>query len=93
MKRYVQFNLLTAVILFLIPNVNFAQLQPPPPSLGAAESFSVFTSAGALTNDGATAVTGDVGSNVGGVIGFPPGVVIGNIHDADGASAAAAPDV
>ena len=93
MKRYVQFNLLTAVILFLIPNVNFAQLQPPPPSLGAAESFAVFTSAGALTNDGATAVTGDVGSNVGGVIGFPPGVVIGNIHDADGASAAAAPDV
>ena len=46
-----------------------------------------------MTNDGATEVTGDIGSNVGGVNGFPPGVVNGSIHDADGVSAAAAPDV
>ncbi|PSR14096.1 MAG: hypothetical protein DA408_04395, partial [Bacteroidetes bacterium] len=87
------FILFTVIVLCLIPKINFAQVQPPPPFLGSAESFAVFTTVGALTNDGATAVTGDVGSAVGGVIGFPPGVVIGSIHDADGTSAAVAPEV
>ncbi|MEO7281983.1 ice-binding family protein [Gelidibacter sp.] len=63
------------------------------PDLGSASEFAVFTSVGAFTNDGATVVIGDIGSNVGGVTGFPPGVVIGSIHDADGVSATAASDV
>jgi len=86
-------TIITAIVLCLIPKVNFAQLQPLPPFLGSAESFAVFTAVGSLTNNGATAVTGDVGSNVGGVIGFPPGVLIGSIHDANGTSASAALDV
>ena len=93
--NHAQMKILTIIVtlLFLIPNANFAQIQPPPPALGAAESFAVFTAVGALENNGSTIVTGDVGSNVGGVNGFPPGIVNGSIHDADGTSASAATDV
>jgi hypothetical protein len=92
MKK-VNFTIFTTVLFFSMPQLIFAQLQPPPPALGTAESFAVFTSAGLLSNNGTTLVNGDVGSNVGGVMGFPPGIVNGSIHDADGTSATAATDV
>jgi len=68
---------LIAVLLFLMPTVNFGQAAPP---LGAAESFALFTSAGAFDNFGATFVTGDIGSNSAAVTGFPPGEIVGTIY-------------
>ncbi|MCX6270483.1 MAG: ice-binding family protein, partial [Bacteroidetes bacterium] len=63
------------------------------PNLGAASSFTLFTSAGAFTNIGLSDVTGDIGTNVGAFTGFPPGVVLGQIHVADATSALAAADL
>lgn len=84
-------NALSAVILFLMPNFSFAQ---SPPDLGSASSFALFTAAGAFNNSGAsTFVTGDVGTNVGAFSAFPPGILVGEIHVADPASAQAATDV
>lgn len=80
---------LTAGILFLMPNVNFGQA----PDLSSASSFTLFTAAGAFSNDGATVITGDIGTNVGAFTGFPPGIVIGEIHVADLISAQVATDV
>jgi hypothetical protein len=81
---------LTVVILFLMPYVNFGQA----PDLGYASSFALFTAVGAFNNDGATQVTGDIGTNVGDLTGFPvPGTVIGAIHVEDPVSALAAIDV
>ncbi|MEO5675503.1 MAG: ice-binding family protein [Chitinophagales bacterium] len=84
------YSILIALILFLIPSVNFAQ---SPPDLGAAASFALFTAAGAFSNDGNTVVTGDIGTNVGAFSGFPPGIVNGEINVADITSALAAVDV
>src|SRR5687768_11729290 len=78
-----------AILLFIIPIAGSGQA----PDLGAASSFAVFTAVGAFSNDGNTVVTGDIGTNVGSFTGFPPGIVIGNIHVENGTSAAAAPDV
>ncbi|MBK9985115.1 MAG: DUF3494 domain-containing protein [Saprospiraceae bacterium] len=78
-----------ALILFLIPNLNFGQA----PSLGVANSFAVFTAVGAFSNLGATVVTGDIGTDVGSFSGFPPGVVMGSIHVADPVADQAAIDV
>ena len=82
-------QIVSTLFLLYLPNVIFGQA----PDLGAASSFALFTKAGAFTNTGATVVTGDIGTNVGSFTGFPPGVVIGQIHVADGVSAMAAPDV
>ncbi|MBK6902812.1 MAG: DUF3494 domain-containing protein [Saprospirales bacterium] len=73
--------------------MSFAQIQPPPPDLGDATNFALFTSGGAFINDGATVVTGDIGTHVGAFSGFPPGIVIGAVHLADVVTAAAEPDV
>lgn len=82
---------LTAVLLFLMPNVNFGQA----PDLGAASNFVLFTAAGAFNTEVADVsfVTGDVGTNVGAFYGFPPGVLIGQKHVADAVTAAATPFV
>ena len=83
-------NALTAVILFLLPNMNFGAT----PYLGATTSFALFTAAGAFNNTGvSTIVTGDVGTNVGAFNAFPPGTLVGAKHVADGVSAQAAADV
>lgn len=80
----------TAIILFIIPNSNFGQA----PGLGAASSFSLFTSAGAFNNTGTTIVTGDIGSNTVALTGFPPGTVTGILHAApDAVTSQAATDV
>ncbi len=68
---------LIAVLLFLMPYLNFGQA----PDLGDANGFVLFTAAGAFDVLGAsTVVTGDVGTNVGAFTGFPPGTLIGQIH-------------
>jgi hypothetical protein len=77
-----------AIIMLQISNVSFGQAPP----LGVTASFALFTAVGAFSNDGATNVTGDIGTNVGAFSGFPPGIVIGQIHVADGVSAQAATD-
>lgn len=53
---------LTAVILFLLPAINFGQTAP---DLKTASSFVLFTAAGAFVNTGASIVTGDIGSAAG----------------------------
>jgi hypothetical protein len=54
------------------------------PSLGSALSFAVL-GASAVTNTGSSIVRGDLGVNPGtAVSGFPPGLVYGTLHVADG---------
>ena len=67
---------LTAILLFIMPNVNFGQA----PDLGVTSSFALFTASGAMTNEGASIVNGNIGTYVGAFTGFPPGIVIGNIY-------------
>lgn len=82
--------ILFATSLLAFPNVNFGQA----PDLGSASGFVLYTAAGAFDVLGAsTVVTGDVGTNVGQFTGFPPGILIGQIHVADPATASAAPYV
>ena len=81
------FNVLTVLILLYVPNLNFGQV----PDLGAASDFALFTVTGAFGNTGASTISGDIGSNSENVIGFPPGVVVGTIHNPpDGTTALAA---
>ncbi|MFH0894656.1 MAG: ice-binding family protein [Bacteroidota bacterium] len=80
-------NVLTAVILLLIPILNFAQAPP----LGTAAEFVLFSSVGAVSNTGISQLTGNVGTNSGSSTGF--GNVNGVMHDNDGASAQCAADL
>lgn len=57
------------------------------PSLGAAESFALFSSNGAVSNTGNSHITGNVGTQNGSSTAF--GNVDGVMHDQDGSSAAA----
>jgi hypothetical protein len=81
------FNALTAVMLLLIPTLNFAQAPP----LGTAADFVLFSTVGAVTNTGISQLTGNVGTNSGSSTGF--GNVNGVMHDNDGASAQCAADL
>lgn len=74
-------NTLTAVILFLMPNLIFAQA----PNLKRAADFVLFSSNGAVTNTGISQLTGSVGTNNGSSTGF--GNVNGVMNDMNGTSA------
>ncbi|MDO9512403.1 MAG: ice-binding family protein [Bacteroidales bacterium] len=79
---------LTAVLLFLMPNVNFGQA----PNLGTAANYVLFTTLGAVTNTGISHLTGNVGTNNGAVTGF--GNVNGVMsYTADAKSAQCATDL
>jgi len=80
-------NALTAVLLLLIPSLNFAQAPP----LGTAAGFVLFTTIGAVTNTGNSHITGNVGTNNGSSTGF--GNVDGVMNDNNGASAQCAADL
>ena len=80
-------NLLTALILILLPCVNFGQA----PDLGTAANFVLFSTDGAISNTGISQLTGDIGSNNGSSTAF--GNVNGVMHDVDGTSAKCASDL
>ncbi|MBK8450092.1 MAG: DUF3494 domain-containing protein [Saprospiraceae bacterium] len=88
MRRENLFSILFG-LLFMMPNFVFGQI----PNLGEATSFALFTAAGAFNNLGNTSIVGDIGTDVGAFSGFPPGIVVGEIHVADATSAQAATDV
>lgn len=79
----------SVVLLMLFPKLNFGQT----PDFGAASDFAVFSSTGAFANVGPTSVTGDVGNNAGAFTAFPPGTLIGQIHNIDAVSQQAADDL
>ncbi|MGB3085216.1 MAG: ice-binding family protein, partial [Saprospiraceae bacterium] len=88
MRRENLFSILFG-LLFMMPNFVFGQI----PNLGEATSFALFTAAGAFNNLGNTSIVGDIGTDVGAFSGFPPGILVGEIHVADATSAQAATDV
>lgn len=62
-------------------------------ALGSAAGFAVLAGS-TVTNTGGTTVTGDVGVSPGtAVTGFPPGTVVGTIHEADPTAAGAIADL
>lgn len=73
----------------LLPGLSQGQA----PDLGSAADFAAFTTVGAFNNDGTSVVVGDIGTNAGAFNGFPPGIVVGQTHVADGISAQAATDL
>jgi len=82
--------LLSAFLLFFMPNASIAQA----PDLGVTSGFALFTAVGSFDNTGATVITGDAGTNVGAFTGFPiPGTIVGETHVADPVSVQAAIDV
>jgi Ice-binding-like len=67
---------------------------PPPVGLGTAAPFAVLAGTPAVTNTGATRITGNVGiSPAASVTGFPPGIVTGTIHKADAVALKAKSDL
>ncbi len=51
--------------------------------LGSLESFSLFSSIGAVTNASFSGILGDVGANVGAISGFGTSVQVGSFYNAD----------
>jgi len=85
MKRKLLFGV---VVLFLLSNVTFGQTAP---DLGAASSFALFTAGGAFDSNGATHVTGNIGSYTFTPTINVPGVITGSVYNAtDPISATAA---
>jgi gliding motility-associated-like protein len=83
-------NSLTAIFLFLMPNVHFGQA----PNLGTSANFVLYSSVGAVTNSGITYLThltGNVGANSGAISGF--GNVDGNMYAGGPQSAQCAVDL
>ena len=81
-------NLIISFTVFAIPAVMVAQTPPP---LGVAADFVLFTSNGAVSNEGLSNVIGDVGTNLGAFSGF--GNINGSAHVADAVSSQAAIDL
>lgn len=84
------FNILTAGLLFILPNAVSAQA----PTLGTTADFVLFSSIGAVTNVGTqylTLLTGHVGANSGPITNF--GNVDGNLYPGGPQSAACAADL
>ncbi|MFT6922800.1 MAG: hypothetical protein ACJA1C_001807 [Crocinitomicaceae bacterium] len=75
--------------VFYVPNCISSTISiplPPTtcnPDYGTTDAFCLFTSNGALSNSGASNITGHVGSHVGAVSGFGAATLIGNQYNAD----------
>jgi hypothetical protein len=78
---------ITALALLSFPAINFAQA----PTLGTAADFVLFSSNGAVSNNGISQLTGNVGTNSGSSTFF--GNVNGQMHDNDLVSAQCSADV
>ncbi len=87
-------GVLAAVVAtgFLVTTPDAARAAVPV-NLGSAANFAVLAGS-TVTNTGPTVVTGDLGTSPGAAItGFPPGIVVGAVHAADGIAAAAQTDL
>ncbi len=87
MKKKLHY-VITALMLVLLPTLNFAQHAPP---LGTVANFVLFSSDGAVSNTGISQLTGNVGTNNGSSTNF--GNVNGIMCDQDVASAQCAVDL
>ena len=70
-------NSLLLIFLLLAVGQSIAQTAP---DLGAASTFTLFTSVGALKNNGASKITGDAGTNSGAITGFENATMTGTIY-------------
>jgi hypothetical protein len=82
-------SIIIGLVCIFIPKINVAQA----PDLGTTAGFALFTSVGAFDNNGASVVTGDVGTNAGAFTAFPPGTLLGQKYVVDGVSIQAASDL
>ncbi len=78
---------LTTSLLLALPAFSFAQAPP----LGTAADFVLFSTNGAVSNNGISQLTGNVGTNNGSSTFF--GNVNGGMHDQDGTSGQCATDL
>jgi len=84
-----------AILLLAMVSVSGAALAQTAPPLGTTESFAVLGGS-AVTNTGATVVTGDVGiwpNGASSVTGFPPGSITGTLHAGDAVALQAQSDL
>ena len=82
-----------AAVAMIIVTQSTAGAAVAPVGLGTASSFGVLGGS-TVTNTGMTIVFGDLGVSPGtAVTGFPPGIVTGTIHSADGVAAGAQSDL
>jgi hypothetical protein len=81
-------NLFTIISLVSIYQLSYGQA----PSLGTASGFAVFSSVGALHNDGVTTIYGDYGTNAGANTGDSL-TILGNTHIANSTSLQASIDL
>ncbi|HMS67516.1 MAG TPA: ice-binding family protein [Saprospiraceae bacterium] len=88
LKNYLKIGL-TAIFCSFLMTVAKSQ---SPPTLGTAEPFVLFTAVGAFNNTGASAITGDIGTDDG-AFSLGAAVLVGNVHVEDGVSETAADDV
>ncbi|MET0637998.1 MAG: ice-binding family protein [Chitinophagaceae bacterium] len=83
MKRFLLTNRI--IILFVVVHIFIAATEPPVQvDLGIAADFTLFSSAGAITNTGTTTIFGDIGTHAGDISGFEnPCTVYGDMMDTD----------
>lgn len=90
MKKSIIKKLKIGIIISIISSSAFAQCTT---SLGSASNFSIFTSAGAISNVSNSTIEGNIGTNVGTVTGFETFTVSGNTYIANGVTQQAATDL
>jgi hypothetical protein len=81
------------VILTLLISLSIYSAYSQFPHLGRSWSFSVFATVGAIDNTGNTFINNDMGTNAGAINGFPPGIVMGSVHNADSISNVVTTDI